>query len=143
MKRKPIKRGENILSPALLSRVVLSGLYISTICLLQHKFDFLGAGESASTVIFALFALFALFNAFNCRELFTTTIFKNFFKNRLMLIITFTTMLVQVLIIQFAGAVFGTVPLPLEMWGRIFAVAISVIVLSEIVKLIIRCFIRR
>jgi Ca2+-transporting ATPase len=139
MKRPPIKRSENILSPALLIRIFVSGLYISIISLLQHKFDILGAGEEyAPTVIFALFALFALFNSFNCRELFTTTIFKNFFKNRLMLIVTSVTIVLQVLIIQFAGAVFGTKPLPLELWCRIFAAAISIIVLSEIVKLIIR-----
>jgi Ca2+-transporting ATPase len=139
MKRKPIKRSENILSSWLLIRIILTGLYISAVSLMQHRFDILGAGdEYAPTVIFALFALFALFNAFNCRELLTTTIFKNFFKNRLMLVVTFTTMLLQVLIIQFAGAVFGTVPLPLELWGRIFATAASVIVLSELVKLVIR-----
>ena len=138
MKRQPIKRSENILSPALLLRIILTGIYISTICLLQHKFDILGAGEYyAPTVIFALFSLFALFNAFNCREIFTTTIFKYFFKNKLMLVITFITILLQILIIQYAGAVFGTVPLPLEMWRRVFAAAMSVIVLSEAVKLII------
>jgi len=142
MKRKPIKRSENILSSQLLSRIILSGLYTSAVCLLQHKFDFLGAGEHyAPTVIFALFAFFALFNAFNCRELFTTSIFKNFFKNRLMLAITFITMILQILIIQTAGAVFGTVPLPLELWLKIFAAAISIVVISELVKLVIRCFI--
>jgi Ca2+-transporting ATPase len=139
MKRKPIQRSENILSRPLLVRVGLTGLYISVISLLQHKFDFLGAGEEyASTVIFTLFALFALCNAFNCRELYTTTIFKNFFKNRLMLAVTGTTIVIQVLIIQFAGVVFGTVPLPLEMWLKLFAVAASVIVISEIVKPILR-----
>jgi Ca2+-transporting ATPase len=144
MQRPPIKRSENILSVPLLIRVCLTGIYISTVTLLQHRIDFLGAGEEyAATVIFALFAMFALFNAFNCRELFTTTIFKHFFKNRLMLAVTFGTMAVQIAIIQFAGVVFGTVPLPLEMWGRIFAVAVSVVVLSEIVKLVIRCITRR
>jgi len=139
MKRQPIKRSENILSPALLVRIIVSGLYISVISLLQHRFDILSAGaEYAATVNFALFAMFALFNAFNCRELFTTTIFKNFFKNRLMLIVTSTTMAVQIVIIQYAGAVFGTIPLPLELWGKIFAVAVSIVVISEVVKVTIR-----
>jgi Ca2+-transporting ATPase len=44
-------------------------------------------------------------------------------------------MLVQVLIIQFAGAVFGTEPLPLDLWLKLFAVAGSVVVVSEVVKL--------
>jgi len=138
MKRPPIKRSENILSPPLLIRIFLSGFYISVISILQHKFDILNAGEEyASTVIFALFSLFALFNAFNCRELFTTTIFKNFFKNRLMLIITTVTIVLQVLIIQFAGAVFGTVPLPLELWCKVFALSASIIAVSEMIKLLI------
>ena len=140
MKKKPIKRSENILSKPLLIRIVLTGLYISVMSILQHRFDFLNAGDKAPTVIFALFALFALFNAFNCRELFTTTIFKNFFKNRLMLVITAITIILQVLIIQFAGPVFGTVPLPLDMWLKIFAAALSVVVLSEIIKLFLRIF---
>ncbi|MCL2764209.1 MAG: calcium-translocating P-type ATPase, PMCA-type [Treponema sp.] len=143
MKRPPVKRNENILSRALLIRIFLSSLYISVISILQHKLDILNAGEQySSTVVFALFALFALFNAFNCRELFTTAISKHFTKNKLMLAVTTTTIILQVLIIQFAGAVFGTVPMPLELWGRIFAVAFSIIVLSEIIKLILRCMIK-
>jgi len=144
MKRQPIKRSENILSPALLVRIVLTGIYISAVSLIQHNSDILKIGEEyypgmnyAPTVIFALFALFALFNAFNCRELFTTTIFKHFLSNRLMLAVTFGTIILQILIIQTAGAVFGTVPLPLEVWGKVFCAALSVIVLSEIIKLII------
>lgn len=141
MKRPPVKRSENILSPSLLIRIALSGLYISVISILQHKYDILGAGEYyAPTVTFALFAFFALFNAFNCRELFTTTIFKNFLKNRLMLAITAVTIALQVLLIQFAGAVFGTTPLPLNLWAKVLAVALSVVAISEIIKLIIRVF---
>ncbi|MDR2543268.1 MAG: calcium-translocating P-type ATPase, PMCA-type [Treponema sp.] len=140
MKRPPVKRNENIISSAMFIRIGITGLYISVVSVLQHKFDFLDVGaQYAQTVIFTLFAMFALFNAFNCRELYTTTIFKNFFKNKLMLIVTFSTIIIQILLIQFAGSVFGTVPMPLEIWGRIFAAAFSVIVLSELVKVIVRC----
>ncbi|MCL2183922.1 MAG: calcium-translocating P-type ATPase, PMCA-type [Chitinispirillia bacterium] len=146
MKKPPIKRSENILSRPLLTRIGLTGLFISVVTLLQHKFDFLGAaalaagdlelaGAYKSTVIFTLFALFALFNAFNCREIYITSIAKNFFKNKLMLAITGITMLAQVLIIQYAGAVFGTEPLPLDMWLKLFAAAGSVVAVSEAVKL--------
>jgi len=141
MKRPPIKRSENILSPALLARIVLTSIYMSVISLLQYRFDFLGAGEIyAPTAIFALFTLFALFNAFNCREPYTTSIFKYFFTNRLMLCVTFITIILQITIIQYAGVVFGTVPLPLDLWGKIFALSASIIVISEIIKLFIRLF---
>jgi Ca2+-transporting ATPase len=140
MKRPPVKRSENILSPPLLTRIGITGLYISTVTLLQYYFDFLNVGEEyMSTAVFTIFSLFALFNSFNCRELYTTTIFKRFFANKLMLIITSTTILLQVLIIQYAGAFFNTKPMPLELWGKLFAVAASVIVISELVKLGTRC----
>ncbi|MCL2444392.1 MAG: calcium-translocating P-type ATPase, PMCA-type [Treponema sp.] len=144
MKRPPIKRSENILSRTLLIRVGITGLYIAVVSLLQHKFDFLQAGEEyAPTVMFTIFSLFALFNAFNCRELYSASIINNFFKNRLMLIITTITIILQVLIIQFAGAVFGTVPLPITLWAKTFTAAISVIIFTEIIKLIIRLFTKK
>lgn len=44
----------------------------------------------------------------------------------------------QVLIVQYAGAFFGVISLPLDMWLKIFGVAASVIVVSEVVKLVRR-----
>lgn len=48
--------------------------------------------------------------------------------------------MLQVLIIQFAGAFFGTVPLGIAMWGKLFALAFAVIVLSEVIKVFARLF---
>ena len=144
MKRPPIRRNENILSRPLLLRIGFTGLYISVVFLLQHSFNFMGVKEEQmSTVLFTMFALFQLFNAFNCRQLHTDSIIKNFFSNRLMLAVTLCTFIIQVLIIQYAGAFFGTIPLPLDMWLKLFAVTFSVIVMSEIVKLVLRIIIRK
>jgi Ca2+-transporting ATPase len=102
-------------------------------------FNFLGAREGeVTTVLFTLFALFQLFNAFNCRELYATSIFKHLLKNRVMLLVISITFVLQILIIQFAGAFFGTVPLGLVMWVKIFLLTFSVILISEFVKLFIR-----
>ena len=90
-----------------------------------------------------MFALFQLFNAFNCRELQGDSIVKNFFKNRLMLAVTGCTFVIQILIIQYAGAFFGTIPLPLDLWLKLFAVSFSVVVVSEIVKLVAKCITRK
>jgi P-type Ca2+ transporter type 2C len=59
-------------------------------------------------------------------------------KNKIMLLVISVTFLLQILIIQFAGAFFGTVPLGLTMWGKIFGLSFSVILLSEIIKLVRR-----
>lgn len=139
MKRRPTKRSDNILSRIMLVKIGITGLYISVVFLLQYTLNFLDATEAQMpTVLFTLFALFQLFNAFNCRELHTESIFKNLTKNKLMLIVVGITFVLQILIIQFAGAFFGTIPLPLQMWLKIFGVAVSVVVLSELIKLILR-----
>ena len=61
-------------------------------------------------------------------------------RNHLMLLVVGCTFVLQVLIIQFAGAFFGTVPLGIAMWGKLFALAFSVIVLSEVIKVFARLF---
>ena len=139
MSRPPTKRGESIVSKAMLGRIAITGVYMSAVFLCQYIFNFLGATSAQMpTVLFTLFALFQLFNAFNCRELHSTSIFKNLLKNKLMLGVVGCTFLLQILIIQFAGAFFGTIPLDLGMWLKLFGVAASVIVLSELVKLVWR-----
>lgn len=87
------------------------------------------------TVLFALFSLFQLFNAFNCRELNGRSIFRNLRGDRLMLGAISIAFVPQVLIIQFAGAFFGTVALPAAMWLKVFGTSASVIALSELGKL--------
>ncbi|MDR1839791.1 MAG: calcium-translocating P-type ATPase, PMCA-type [Treponema sp.] len=141
MKRPPVKRSENILSKPLLARIGFTGLYISAVFLYQHIFNFLNVtDEQSSTVLFTMFALFQLFNAFNCRQLSKDSILINFFKNHLMIAVTGCTFVIQILIIQYAGAFFGTIPLPFTLWLKLFAVTFSVVVVSEIVKLLLKCF---
>lgn len=139
MSRQPTRRNETIVSKPMLLRIGLTGGYMSVIFLCQYAFNFLGAApEQMTTVLFTLFTLFQLFNAFNCRELHTISIFKHLLKNRLMLLVISITFILQILIIQFAGGFFGTVPLDLMMWLKIFGVSITVVFLSEIVKLVWR-----
>lgn len=139
MSRPPTKRSDHIVSKIMLVRIFLTGTFISVIFLAQYLFNFLGAKEEQmTTVLFTLFALFQLFNAFNCRELYSTSIFKHLLKNRIMILVISITFILQILIIQFAGAFFGTIPLDLIMWLKIFGLTISVIIVSELVKVVWR-----
>lgn len=144
MSRKPTERAENIISKNMFIRIFTTGIYVSIVFLCQYHFNFLGAApDEMGTVLFTLFVLFQLFNAFNCRELHTESIFKHLFKNKLMLGVVGLTFVLQIVIIQFAGAFFGTVPLGLNMWLKLFALSFSAIVLSELVKLIVRLFTKK
>lgn len=135
MKRKPTSRSESIITKPMLLRIAVTALYMSAVFLGQYVFNFLGVPEpQMSTALFTLFVLFQLFNSFNCRELHRESIFTHLLKNKLMLSVVGCTFVLQVLIIQFAGAFFGTVPLELALWLKLFAAASSVVVFSELIK---------
>lgn len=137
MERKPTKRNASIISKSMMRLIVVNGLFVSLIFMVQHFTNFMGATSAAeaSTVLFTLFVVFQLFNAFNSRELGNGSIFKNFTSNKLMLGVFVLTFMLQVVITQFGGDVFNTVPLSLNMWIKIIVVAFSVIIVSELVKL--------
>ncbi|MDR2728723.1 MAG: calcium-translocating P-type ATPase, PMCA-type [Chitinispirillales bacterium] len=141
MKRLPTKRNSSIISKKILSKIALSGFFISAVVMLQWRLNFLkaDAGEE-STVLFTLFVLFQLFNAFNSRELTDGSIFRNIHRNKLMLLVVGITFGAHVFIIQFAGAFFRTVPLQFNMWIKITSLAFTVILAAEIFKLIKRIF---
>ena len=144
MSRKPTARSENIISEGMLPRIVVNGVFVCLVCLAQLSWNFLGVEEAAvATSVFTLFVMFQLFNAFNCRELGNESIFPRLFKNRLMLIAFVVAFALQVLITQFGGAVFDTVPLGALDWLKIVATALSVIALDEGFKLVARAVKRR
>lgn len=139
MKRQPIRRNSSIVSKGMLTRIVINGLFISVVFLSQHILNFMGATEEQMpTVLFTLFVVFQLFNAFNSRELTNNSIFKNMINNKLMLGVFALTFGLQVIITQFGGDFFNTVALPIDMWLKIIAVSFSVIIISELAKLIQR-----
>lgn len=139
MKLKPTLRHESIISKIMLLRIIITACYMSIIFLLQYRFNFLGIDMAEEkTVLFTLFVLFQLFNAFNCRQLDAQSIVSNLLKNKLMLIVTLCTFVLQIIIVQLANAVFNTVSLDFMLWIQLILIAFSVIIISEIVKFIIR-----
>ena len=139
MGREPTKRNENIISGTMMARIGVTGLYMSLVFLAQYVFNFLQVpAEQMTTVLFTMFVLFQLFNAFNCRELHSESIFRHLLKNKPMLWIVGATFVLQVLIIQFADAFFGTVPLEPVLWMKLLGIAGSVVLLSELVKFVWR-----
>jgi len=139
MNRLPTKRHDNIVSKVMLIKIALTGAYISIIFLCQYVYNFLSVTDGQMpTVLFTLFTLFQLFNSFNCRELHSVSILNNLFKNKIMLLVITITFVLQIVIIQFGGAFFGTIPLDLILWMKIFAISFSVVLISELVKFVWR-----
>ena len=123
----------------MLLKIAVNGLFMTAVILSQQSFNFMNVEpKQIPTVLFAVFSFFQLFNAFNARELNGHSIFKHLLHNRLMLLIVSFTAVMQVVIIQFGGSVFGTLALPLTVWLKVMGMAASVLVVSEICSLIAR-----
>ena len=82
--------------------------------------------------------VFPLFNAFNSRELGNASLFANLLRNKVMIGVFALMFALQVLVVQFGGAMFRTVPLPIDMWLKIIAVGFGVVVLQEVIKTVKR-----
>ena len=146
MRRKPTSKHASIINHYMVQTIIANSIFMIIILLAQLQFNFLGAdltrvtsGASESqTVIFSLFVSLVLFNALNCREFGLVSIIPNFLKNKIALQILSGTFLIQILVTQFASGFFNTMPLSFNMWMKIIAVGITVVLFNEIMKLGLR-----
>lgn len=139
MDRRPTRRDASIVSRGMLERIIVSGAFIAVVFMAQSWTNFMGGtAEQQSTILFTLFVVFQLFNAFNSRELGNASLFANLLRNKVMIGVFALMFALQVLVVQFGGAMFRTVPLPIDMWLKIIAVGFGVVVLQEVIKTVKR-----
>lgn len=139
MEKKPIPRNANIITKDMWKRIVTNGLFmVCMLLVLQIVNPFEIPQEQMTTAMFTSFVLFQLFNAFNAREFEADSIFPNFFTNKYLLIAIGVSFLVQVLVVTIGGSVFKTVPLQLITWLQLIGYSLSIIIFSELVKLVKR-----
>lgn len=135
MCQKPTKRDADIVTKSMCYRIVGMGSFMSLLFLGQYYWNYLGVEPvEESTVLFTFFVLMQLFNSFNCRMLDHESVFRYWAVNPWMLLIVGAAFLLQVLFVQYASAFFGTVPLSLRTWCKVFVMASSVLWGYECVK---------
>ncbi|MGA2161842.1 MAG: calcium-translocating P-type ATPase, PMCA-type [Methanoregula sp.] len=135
--RKPIPRDAPIITPFMWVSIAITGAFLVISGLLQLGTGFLGGKTDVEigTVFFAAFIIATVINGFNCRAM--DGKMPQFFRgNPTFFLVMGGIVLIQVLIIQFGGAIFGTVPLTPVEWVTI-AVAAAVPVL--VIGFLIRC----
>jgi Ca2+-transporting ATPase len=148
LNRKPTNRNASIITKKMMKSMIFNALYITSIIMIQMKFDILGAGfpkditkpNEMQTVLFSVFAFSALFNSFNCREFGTDSILPNITKNTIFLKVLTATAVVQIFVTEVFAKFFNAVPLTAIMWLKIIALASLIIVVNEVAKLIMRPF---
>ncbi len=137
--RKPVKRDTNIISTRVLLRIVVHSFFMCAVITAQELFNFLNVPiEQKTTVTITLFVFFQLFNAINCREVRSESAITTLDKNKLLLAMLILTFSLHILIVTYLPNFFGTVRLPLSTWANLTLICSSVLVFSEIYKLVYR-----
>jgi Ca2+-transporting ATPase len=136
MSRKPVSHDAKIITPFMWLSIIVTGAVFITAGILQIATGFIGGTtpEEISTVFFSAFIIAAVWNGINCRAL--DGKMPAFFKgNPTFFAVMGLVVVIQIAIVQFGGAVFGTVPLPAEQWVRIILMTAPVLVVGFLLRL--------
>ena len=142
MKDRPIPRQESIVSKKMFAQFVLSGLYITAVCLAIRFIpainDLFGGGHDPTYLCSALFATFMMaitFNGFNARTE-HTNVFENLGRNKNFLIVMGVLLIVQFVFVMCGGEFLHVEPLNAQTWGICLILAFLVIPLDIIRKVV-------
>ncbi|MDO9549920.1 MAG: calcium-translocating P-type ATPase, PMCA-type [Methanoregula sp.] len=137
MKHRPIPHDAKIITPFMWISIIVTGAVFIIGGMLQIATGFLGGTTAAeiNTVFFAAFIIAAVWNGINCRAL--DGKMPAFFKgNPTFFAVMGVVVLAQILIIQYGGMIFGTVPLTLNQWVIIVIATASVLVIGLLLRIL-------
>jgi Ca2+-transporting ATPase len=135
MSHKPIPQDAKIVTPFMWLSIIVTASFLIVAGILQIATGFLGGTTPAeiSTVFFAAFIIAVVWNGINCRAL--DGKMPPFFKgNPTFFFVMGFIVVLQILIVQFGGSVFNTVPLSLEQWVTIVGATASILVVGFLIR---------
>lgn len=142
LNRPPRPRTEGVMSRLLWERTILAGVVMAagTLALFRWELDQSDSLRHAQTVALTTMVLFQMFHVGNCRSDHESAFRRNPFSNPFLFIATATALLIHAAALYFAPTqlVLRVEPLGLDAWGRMLAVAATIIVAIEIHKLVRR-----
>lgn len=148
MKEKPAKRTDKILTPYIKSAIGLGSIFITlgSIVILENVFgilDFVRPENVANvetfdkTFMFAFFIYSIIFNSLNTRSE-NINLFEHIKDNKRFILVMGGIFILQTLLLEFGGAVFGTVPLSLKAYFVAIGLSLLIIPIDMIRKLILK-----
>lgn len=145
MEEKPIPRTADILNGYLKSSIITGGVFITLICIsvLLNLFNIqntlIGTADSLTvrTFMFSAFIMAIIWNSLNARTE-SMNLFEHISENKNFIYVMSAITIVQILIIQVGGKIFGTVPLTIENWLFVIAIAFLIIPIDLIRKVIVK-----
>ena len=132
---KPKKREEPILSRAMLSHVILNGLYTLGLLIFFLTYPafrvYFASTKRLLTAFYALFIFSGIVNSFTARSE-RMFIFFGILKNKAFLFIMSFITAIQILIVYFGGSLFRSTPLTLRELGCVILLSLTVLVFDTV-----------
>lgn len=144
MNESPVSRSANILNTYLKSEILVGGVFITMICLsilnnLFGVYSIIGSSEmiGVRTFMFSSFIMAIIWNSLNARTE-SMNLFEHILENKNFILVMTIVTIIQVVIIQFGGKVFGTTPLIMESWVKIIILTVIIIPIDLVRKYIVK-----
>lgn len=139
MREKPKKKEENIINSYMAGEIAITGLYTTILCILFLKLPFIkelfASDKSFMTAFFGLFIFAGIFNCFNAHTS-RINIFAHLLKNKMFILVITFIIIVQVVLMYYAGTMFRTIPLSIKEFVIMLAFAFTVVPVDIIRKII-------
>ncbi|HWQ65724.1 MAG TPA: calcium-translocating P-type ATPase, PMCA-type [Methanospirillum sp.] len=139
MGRRPIPRDESVITPYMTRAILITaGFFIlAGIAAMGLGIPYMETPEQQVSAFFAGFVIAQLWNGISCRGIngIMPPIFRG---NPVFFVIMGLILVIQVLIVQYGGALFGTVPLSVFQWVVIVFGTLPVLLIWPVLKLVTR-----
>ena len=132
LQRPPVRRDAPLVTKNMAMRMAVMGGVIAAVSLAQLRWDFLNAGEAASTALFTLFVLCQLANALSARKPEGGNPLGGLFGNPALIGALVLTVTLQWIMVTFGGGFFKTVPLTAALWGKCCLIAACIPLIAAI-----------
>ncbi|KAI8332005.1 hypothetical protein BD560DRAFT_415475 [Blakeslea trispora] len=140
LKRQPEQRSAPLINRCMWKMVLGQSLYQIIVILTMLYTDVLGLSNNKATLqtlIFTTYVFCQIFNEINCRRIDNQiNVFKGIKANKLFVMIIFVSCLGQVLIVQYGGTAFQTVPLSRHLWGLSLLIGSLSLPIGVVLKMI-------
>ncbi|KAK2985808.1 hypothetical protein RJ640_019304, partial [Escallonia rubra] len=143
MNRPPIGRSVSFITKAMWRNIFGHSIYqLAVLFVLTFagkkllKLEGSDADDILQTVIFNAFVFCQVFNEINSRDIEKINIFRGIFSSKLFMGIVVSTVIFQVVIVEFLGSVASTVPLSWQLWLLSVVVGLGSIPVAVVLKCI-------
>ncbi len=141
MENKPRRNNAFIITPAMRYNILFVGLsFVAIMLCLLYRFSVDGVlGDYDLSFFFTLFVMLQFWNMFNAKAFFSgKSAFYEIQKSAGFMVVALIILIGQVLIVEFGGEVFRTVPLSVKDWLIIIGSTSLVLWIGEVVRFIRR-----